>query len=57
MYTQHQLCIQELREFAAHLSRLQEMIIFYQQQQRQGKTPDPEPILKLMNSLIDLYEA
>lgn len=57
MYTQQQLHPQEIADFSTHLTRLQEMIAFFQQQARRGQTPDPEPILKLMNSLIDLYDA
>lgn len=55
MYTQQQLRPQEIQEFADHLTRLQEQIAFFHQQRQRGQVPDPEPVLKLINALADLY--
>jgi hypothetical protein len=55
MYATQQFCTEEIADLSTHLARLQEMIAFYHQQERQGRKPDPEPILKLMNVLVDLY--
>jgi hypothetical protein len=55
MYLEHTYTPPELADFAAQLERLQEMIDFFQGELNRGRTPDPEPILKLMNCLVDLY--
>lgn len=56
MYLQQPTYTQpELQDFAKQLNQLQELITFFQQQASQGSPADPEPILKLMNALVDLY--